>query len=92
LPDQANPIAKEEILGMHLKASVSNTEEETGNIETLVEEIVEVQYKRTGIQSKWFFRLNPVFDRIFASQWLEKEKDFWENYTKIHTDSDIFYR
>lgn len=48
MPDQANPIAKEEILGMHLKASVSNTEEETGNIETLVEEIVEVQYKRIG--------------------------------------------
>jgi hypothetical protein len=43
LTDQANPTAKEEILSMYLKAAVSNTEEKTGNIETLVEEIVEVQ-------------------------------------------------
>jgi DNA-binding NtrC family response regulator len=53
-------------------------------------EILVNQQKRSKTLGKWFAKLKPVFDKIFGSDWLEKDKEFWEDFKKKYMDTDTF--
>ena len=54
------------------------------DIDTYLRELLEARNKGVAKHGKWFVRLKPFFDKKFGSGWREKNKDFWNEFDKIH--------
>ncbi len=58
--------------------------EKISQIKTFLGEILKAQ--RDGIKKhgNWFRRLKPFFDERFGRDWREKDREFWEDFSKSH--------
>lgn len=61
--------------------------EQIADIEIFIDEVLEAHRKGLEKPGGWFARLKPLFDKIFGPEWMEKDKEFWEDFKKRYIDT-----
>jgi len=61
--------------------------EKIADITIFIEEVLEAHRKGIEKPGGWFARLKPLFDKIFGSDWMEKDKEFWEDFKRRYIDT-----
>jgi DNA-binding NtrC family response regulator len=56
--------------------------DEMVNIATFLEDILEAKEKGGNFWWRWLDRLGDYYDRKFGTGWQEKDKEFWEEFSK----------
>jgi DNA-binding NtrC family response regulator len=61
--------------------------EKIADITIFIKEILEA--RRKGIEKPvgWFAKLKPLFDKIFGSDWMEKDTEFWDDFKRRYIDT-----
>ena len=68
-------------------AQAYSPKEEIAHIEIFIEEVLKAHRKGIEKPGGWFARLKPLFDKIFGPDWMEKDKEFWEDFKKRYIDT-----
>lgn len=61
--------------------------EKIADITIFIQEVLEARDKGIEKPGGWFARLKPLFDKIFGSDWMEKDKKFWDDFKKRYIDT-----
>lgn len=61
--------------------------EEITEIKTYLKEVLGARQKGVDKPLGWFSSLKPFFDKMFGFGWMEKDKEFWEDFKKRVIDT-----
>jgi DNA-binding NtrC family response regulator len=54
--------------------------EKMGDIDTLLEEILDTQKKGKGFMDRWVKRFDSYYQKKFGSEWKKNDEEFWEKH------------